>query len=150
MMVSTVIKPLVANALLTVIIAACSSGSPKREAAPQPSLDPPVGAILRQYAIQRSLQECKVNALSDEQCKKSIDDAQMHLDNVNARIEVLLKDPKTNMCDLVRFSGSCANPIYTLGDLADCLQVSPDRAEALNSRRFVFKLDSHGCPTDPK
>jgi hypothetical protein len=134
--------------LLVAIIAACSSGPLKREAAPQPSVDPPVGAILRQYAIQRSLQECKVNALSEEQCKKSIDEAQKHLDNVNARIEVLLKDSKTNLCDLVRFAGSCANPIYTLGDLADCLQVSPDRGEALNSGRFVLKLDSHGCPTD--
>jgi hypothetical protein len=63
---------------------------------------------------------------------------------------MLLKDPKTNMCDLVRFAGSCANPIYTLEDLADCLQVAPDRGEALNSGRVVFKLDVHGCPTDAK
>jgi hypothetical protein len=144
------IKPLTATALLIATVTACSSVPPKQEAAPQPSVDPPIGAILRKYAIERSLQECKVNALSDQQCAKSIDDAQRHLDSVNARIEALLKDPKTNMCDLVRFAGSCANPIYTLGDLADCLQVSPDRGESLNTGRFVLKLDSHGCPTDAK
>jgi len=54
------------------------------------------------------------------------------------------------MCDVVRWTGSCNNPIYTLGDLADCLQVVPDRIEALNSGRFVLKLDSGGCPTDAK
>jgi hypothetical protein len=96
------------------------------------------------------LQECTAGALSDEQCKKSIADAEQHLERDNARLEALLKDPKTNMCDLVRWAGSCSNPIYTLGDLADCLQVAADRGEALNSGRFVLKLDSHGCPTDAK
>lgn len=146
-MISTVIKPCAANALLIVIIAACSSGSPKREVAPQPTGDSTVGAILRQYATQRSLQECQSNALTDEQCKKSIDDGQRHLDSVYARIDVLLNDPKTNMCDLVRFAKACADPSYTLTDWADCMQVLPDRGEALNSGRFVFKVDSHGCPT---
>jgi hypothetical protein len=54
------------------------------------------------------------------------------------------------MCDLLRVTGACANTIYTMGDLADCLQLGPDRGEALNSRRFVFKLDAKGCPTDSK
>jgi hypothetical protein len=54
------------------------------------------------------------------------------------------------VCDLIRWAGSCNNPIYTLGDLADCLQVAADRGEALNGGRFVLKLDSHGCPTDAK
>lgn len=149
-MPSTMIKPLTAAALLVMLIPACSSSPSKRETAVNPNADPPLGAILRQYAIQRSRQECKVNALSDEQCQKSIDDAQRHLDSVDARIEILLKDPRTNMCDLVRSAGACANPIYTLGDLADCLQIAPDRGEPLDSGRFIFKLDSHGCPTDAK
>jgi hypothetical protein len=63
-------------------------------------------------------------------------------------IGVLRNDPKTNLCDLVRWAGSCNNPNYTLGDLADCLQVAADRGEALNSGRFTLKLDSRGCPTD--
>lgn len=142
-------KKCVGIGMIVVIATGCSATPQKSETATG-SLDPPIGAILRQYAIQRSRQECNAKSLSDEQCKKSIDDAQRHLDGVNARIEVLLKDPKTNLCDLVRFAGSCANPVYTLGDLADCLQVSADRAEALNSGRFVLKIDAHGCPTDAK
>jgi hypothetical protein len=70
------------------------------------------------------------------------------LDGVEARIDALRQDPKTNLCDLVRWSGSCGSPDYTLGDLADCLQVAADRGEALNAGRFTFKLDSRGCPTD--
>jgi hypothetical protein len=96
------------------------------------------------------LEECKANGVSDVECNASIAKAQAHLQNVNDRLEVLLKDPKTNMCDLVRWTGACNNPIYTLGDLADCLQSSADRGEALNSGRFTLKLDSHGCPTDQK
>jgi hypothetical protein len=144
------IRSMLAMALLIMTVNACTSGPPKREAAHQPTVDPPIGKILRRFAIERSFQECKAKSLSDEQCKKSIDDAQKHLDSVNARLDVVLKDPKTNMCDLVRFSAACTTPIHTLGDLADCLQLLPDRAEALNSGRFVFKLDSRGCPTDAK
>ena len=40
---------------------------------------------------------------------------------------------------MVRWAGACANPIYTLGDLADCLQLTPDGAEAVNSGRFVLQ-----------
>lgn len=100
--------------------------------------------------MQRSHEECKVKSLSDEQCQKSLDAAEQHLENVNARIEALLKDPRTNMCDVVRFVSACGNPIYTLGDLADCLPITPDRGEAPNSGRFTLKLDSQGCPTDAK
>jgi hypothetical protein len=146
-MTRTVTKSLGASALLILTMVACSSGSPKREVAPPPSGDSNAGEILRQYAIQRSLQECQKNALTDEQCKKSVDDGQKHLDSVYARIDVLLKDPKTNMCDLVRFVRACADTDYTLADWADCMQVLPDRGEALNSERFVFKLNSRGCPT---
>ena len=135
--------------LMVVVLAGCSATPPKSATA-KPSVDPPVGAIVRKYAIQRSLQECKEKTLSEEQCRKSIDDAQQHLDSVNLRIEALLSDPTTNICDMVRWAGSCANPVYTLGDLADCLQTVPDRGEALNSGRFVLKLDPHGCPTDAK
>jgi hypothetical protein len=142
-------KQLAGMVIMVVVAIGCSATPPKNETV-KPSVDPPVGAILRQYAIVRSLQECKVNALTDEQCKKSIDDAQRHLDSVDARIDILLKDPRTNMCDLVRWAGACANPIYTLGDLADCLQTTPDMAEALNSGRFIFKRDAHGCSTDAK
>jgi len=71
---------------------------------------------------------------------------QQHLDSLNTRIiEVLLKNPKTNMCDLARCAGSCNNLVYALGDLADCLQVAADRGEALNDGRFVLKLDLHGA-----
>ncbi len=142
-------KKCVGIVIIVVIATGCSATPQKNETA-TPSIDPPIGAILRQYAIQRSLQECKAKALNDERCKQSIDHDQRHLESVNARMEVLLMDPRTNLCDLVRFAGSCANPVYTLGDLADCLQVSPDRAEALNSGRFVLKVDPHGCPTDAK
>jgi hypothetical protein len=146
-MISTAIKSLAANVLLVLLIAACSPSSQRREVAPQPSGDSTVGAILRQYSIQRSLQDCREKALTEEQCKKSVDDGQRHLDSVYARINALLKDPKTNTCDLVRFVGACADPNYTLADWADCMQVLPDRGEALNSGRFVFKLDPRGCPT---
>jgi hypothetical protein len=142
------IKLLTAIALVTVI--ACSIQPLKRDAAQQPKRDTPIGTILRRHALQRSLEQCKANSLSDQQCSKSLASDQQHLESVNVRIEILLEDPKTNMCDLVRFAGSCNNPIYTLGDLADCLQVTADRGEALNSGRFVLKLDSHGCPTDAK
>jgi hypothetical protein len=104
------INPLTVMTVLIVMLTACSSSPPKRDTAQQPSVDPPLGTILRQFAIQRSLQECKVNTLSVEQCKKSVDDAQQHLDSINARIEVLLKNPKTNMCDLARWAGSVATP----------------------------------------
>lgn len=138
-----------ASTVLIVTLSACSSPPPK-PVAQQAIVDPPLGTILRQFAIQRSLQECKTNDLGDDQCKKSIRDAQERLERENARIEILLKDPRTNMCDLVRWVGSCSNPIYTLGDLADCVQVAADRGEALNSGRFVLKLDSRNCPTDAK
>ena|SRR5258708_16439157 len=139
-----------AMALVTLILTACSIQPPKRDTTQQTQRDAPIGTILRQYAVQRSLQECKVNSVSDGQCSKSLESAKQHLESVNARIEALLIDPKTNMCDLVRWAGSCNNPIYTLGDLADCLQVAADRGEALNNGRFVLKLDSRGCPTDAK
>jgi hypothetical protein len=119
-------KLLIVLALVTANTTACSV---------QPKRDTPIGTILRRYAVQRSLEECKINKLSDELCSKSLDSAQQHLDSVNARIEILLKNPKTNLRDLVRWAGSCNNPIYTLGDLADCLQVGADRGEALNSGR---------------
>ena len=98
--------------------------------------------------MQRAVEECKVAGLSELQCDKSIENAKQHLDSVNDRIEALLKDPKTNLCDLVRWAGSCNNPVCTLGDLADCLQTAADRGEALNSGRFTLNLDPHGCPTD--
>jgi len=94
------------------------------------------------------MEECKVAGLNELQCDKSIESARQHLDGVNDRIELLLKSPKTNLCDLVRWAGSCNNPVYTLGDLADCLQTAADRGEALNSGRFTLNLDPHGCPTD--
>jgi hypothetical protein len=135
--------------LMAVIGTACSNRPSKRDTVQQPiSPDTPIGSILRRYALQRSVEECKANGLSDSDCSASIAKAQAHLQNVNERLETLLKDPKTNMCDLVRWAGACNNPLYTLGDLADCLQTSADRGEALNSGRFTLKLDSHGCPTD--
>jgi hypothetical protein len=138
-------------ALVAVIGTACSAPPSKHDSVQQSgSQDTPIGLILRRYAVQRSLEECKANGVSDAECNASIAKAQAHLQNVNDRLEVLLKDPKTNMCDLVRWTGACNNPIYTLGDLADCLQSSADRGEALNSGRFTLKLDSHGCPTDQK
>jgi hypothetical protein len=144
------IKLLTAIAFVIVIATACSTQPPNRDAAQQPKRDTPIGTILRRHAALRSLEQCKENSLSDEKCHMSLERDQQHLENVNARIETLLEDPRTNMCDLVRFAGSCNNPIYTLGDLADCLQVTADRGEALNSGRFVLKLDSHNCPTDAK
>jgi hypothetical protein len=136
-------------ALMAVIGTACSTPPGKRDTVQQLTLpDTPIGLILRRHAFQRSLEECKANAVSDPDCSASIAKAQAHLQNVNGRLETLLKDPKTNMCDLVRWTGACNNPTYTLGDLADCLQSSADRGEALNSGRFTLKLDSHGCPTD--
>jgi hypothetical protein len=136
-------------AMVFVIAAGCSQ-SPKRDTAQAPKRDTPIGTILKLHAVQRSLEACKASAVSENQCRKSLEDAQQHLDIVNARIEALLNDPRTNMCDVVRWAGSCNNPVYTLGDLADCLQIVPDRIEALNSGRFVLKLDSGGCPTDAK
>jgi len=131
-------------------IAAGCSQSPKRDVEQVPKRDTPIGTILRLHAVQRSLEACKANGVSESQCRRSLDTDQQHLDSVNARIEALLMDSRTNMCDMVRWVGSCNNPIYSLGDLADCLQVVPDRIEALNSGRFVLKLDSGGCPTDAK
>jgi hypothetical protein len=50
-----------AGRLMMVLMATgCSATLPKSETA-KPSVDPSVGTILREYAIQRSLQECKVN-----------------------------------------------------------------------------------------
>jgi hypothetical protein len=143
-----------ANAATALVIAAitagCSTPTPKAETLQKVNRDALIGTILRRHAVQRSLEDCKVSGVNMEQCNTSLNAAQKHLDSVNDRIEVLLKDPKTNMCDLVRWAGSCNNPIYTLGDLADCLQVAADRGEALNSGRFTLKVDSHGCPTDAK
>jgi hypothetical protein len=139
-----------AGITMVLAIAAGCSQSPKRDADHVPKRDTPIGTILRLHAVQRSLEACKANAISESQCRESLETDQRHLDSVNARIEAVLKDPRTNMCDVVRWAGSCNNPIYTLGDLADCLQVVPDRIEALNSGRFVLKLDSGGCPTDAK
>ena len=136
-------------AIVFAIAAGCSQ-SPKRDVEQVPKRDTPIGTILRLHAVQRSLEACKASAVSESQCRRLLDTDQQHLDSVNARIEALLKDPRTNMCDVVRWVGSCNNPIYSLGDLADCLQVVPDRIEALNSGRFVLKLDSGGCPTDAK
>jgi hypothetical protein len=143
-------RPYLAGMAIVFATAAGCSQSPKRDAEQLPKRDTPIGTILRLHAIQRSLEACKANAVSESQCRKSLETDQQHLDSVNARIETLLKDPRTNMCDVVRWAGSCNNPIYNLGDLADCLQVAPDRIEALNSGRFVFKVDSAGCPTDAK
>jgi hypothetical protein len=144
------LKLLTAMALLTVMTTACSVEPDRRDTVQRLNRDPPIGEILRVNSLQRSGEECKVNKISDEQCIKSRESSQQHLDSVTARIEALLKDTKTNMCDLVRWAGSCNNPDYTLGDLADCLQVAADRGEALNAGRFILKLDSHGCPTDSK
>jgi|SRR5882724_8382648 len=149
-MPAIMIKALTATALVTAIASACSMQPPKHDTAQQPKRDTPIGTILKRYAVQRSLEECNVTSVSDEQCRKSLQSAQQHLESVNARIEILLTDPKTNMCDLVRWAGSCNNPVYTVGDLADCLQAAADRGEALNSGRFVLELDSHMCPTDAK
>jgi hypothetical protein len=57
-MQGTMTKPLTPMAFMIVMITACSARPSKPETAQQPSVDPPVGTILRQYAIQRSLQEC--------------------------------------------------------------------------------------------
>jgi hypothetical protein len=140
-----------AMALMAVLLAACSTSPAKPDSAHPPSpSESAIGQILRQHAVQRSLEQCKENALSDADCSATIAKAQAHLDSVNGRLEILAKDTKTNMCDLVRWAGSCNNPIYTLGDLADCLQTAVDRGEALNSGRFTLNLDTHGCPTDRK
>jgi hypothetical protein len=143
----------VAVALTTLLVTACST-PPKREAVQQPnqpdSPETPVGLILHRYALQRSQEECKEKGKSEADCSTSIAEAQAHLQSVNQRLDALLKDPKTNMCDLVRWTGACHNPILTVGDLADCLQTSADRGEALNSGRFILRLDEHGCPTDRK
>lgn len=139
-----------ASMTMAFVLATGCSQSPKRDTAQTSKPDTPIGTILRRHAVQRSLEACKASAVGDSQCRKSLEDAQRHLDSVNARIEALLNDPRTNLCDVVRWAGSCNNPVYTLGDLADCLQVVPDRIEALNSGRFVLKLDSGGCPTDAK
>jgi|ERR1700730_4445988 len=144
------IKALTTSAFLAVIATACSMQPPKHDTLQPPTRETPIGAIFRRYALQRSYEECKTNGLNEEQCSKSLESAQQHLDSVNARIEALLREPKTNLCDLVRCAGSCNNPVYTLGDLADCLQVAADRGEALNSGQFTLKLDRHGCPTDAK
>ncbi|MBS0380745.1 MAG: hypothetical protein JSS29_19870 [Proteobacteria bacterium] len=109
--------------------------------------DTPIGAILREYATERSYQDCQARDISAEDCKARIAAEQQHLDSVNARIDALLKDPRTNRCDMVRFLGRCEDPRNMLGDLADCLQVTPDREEAINSGRVAFNLDSRGCPT---
>jgi hypothetical protein len=133
-------------ALTAMFAAACSTTPTKSDTVK----DSPIGEILRQHARQRSFEECKANGMSSADCSASIAKAQAHLQNVNERLEALLKDPRTNMCDLVRWTGACNNPIYTLGDLADCLQSSADRGEALNSGRFTLNVDSQGCPTDRK
>ena len=130
-----------------VILSACSAQPSKRAVEPPPARDTPIGTVVREYAIERSHQECQAKNLSVEECKQKLDAAQQHLDSVNARIEALLKDPRTNRCDMVRFLGRCEDPDNTLGDLADCLQVTPDRGEAINSGRVAFNLDSRGCPT---
>lgn len=149
-MLAIKIKALTGAALVTAMTSACVIQPPRHDTAQQPKRDTPIGTILKRYATQRSLEECKVTSLSGEQCRKSLESDQQHLESVNARIEILLTDPKTNMCDLVRWAGSCNNTIYTVGDLADCLQTAADRGEALNSGRFVLKLDSQMCPTDTK
>jgi hypothetical protein len=114
-------------ALMAIIGAACSTLPSRRDTVQQPGpQDTPIGLILRRYALRRSLEECKANGMSGADCDASIAKAQAHLQNVNDRLEILPKDPKTNMCDLVRWTGGCNNPIYTLGDLADCLQSSAD------------------------
>src|SRR3981081_1530676 len=143
-------KALTTSAFLAVIAAACSAQPPKHDTLQARPGETPIGAIIRRYAVQRSDEECKAKGLNEEQCNKSLESAQQHLESVNARIEALLIEPKTNLCDLVRWAGSCNNPIYTLGDLADCLQVAADRGEALNRGQFTLKLDPHGCPTDGK
>jgi hypothetical protein len=130
-----------------VILAACSAQPGKRVVEPSRARDTPIGTVLEQFAIQRSYQECETKNLSEEECKKSLDEAKQHLASVNVRIEALLKDPRTNRCDMVRFLGRCEDPGNTLGDLADCLQATPDRGEAINSGRVAFNLDSRGCPT---
>jgi hypothetical protein len=143
-------RPYFAGMALVFAIAAACSQSPKRDVEQLPRRDTPIGTILRLHAVQRSLEACRANAISESQCRKALETDQRHLDSVNARIEALLQDPRTNMCDVVRWTGSCNNPSYNLGDLADCLQVVPDRIEALNSGRFPLKVDSAGCPTDTK
>jgi hypothetical protein len=55
-------------ALVNLVFTACSTQLPKRDAAQPSKRDTPIGTIFRQYAVQRSLQECKVNTVSDEQC----------------------------------------------------------------------------------
>jgi hypothetical protein len=139
-----------ASVFFAVIATACSVQPTKHDTPQPPTRETPIGAIIRRYAVKRSYEECKAKGLNEEQCSKSLESAQQHLESVNARIEALLGDPKTNLCDLVRWAGSCNNPVYTLGDLADCLQVSADRGEALNRGQFTLKLDPHGCPTDNK
>lgn len=141
-------RPLTATVFLIVLTTACSIQPVKTHVLQQPTRDPPIGTILRRFATQRAAEECKVAGLSEPQCDRSIESAKQHLDSVIDRIEALLKDPKTNLCDLVRWAGSCNNPVYALGDLADCLQAAADRGEALNSGRFTLNLDPHGCPTD--
>ena len=141
-------RVLAATVFLVVLTTACSIQSAQKTGSQQPDHDTPIGTILRRFATQRAAEECKVAGLSELQCDESIQSSRQHLDSVNDRIELLLKNPKTNLCDLVRWAGSCSNPVYTLGDLADCLQTVSDRGEALNSGRFTLNLDPHGCPTD--
>jgi hypothetical protein len=141
-------KALTVSVFLAVIATACSVQPTKHDTLQPPTRETPIGTIIRRYAVQRSNEECKAKGLNEEQCIEALESAQRHLESVNTRIEALLSDPKTNLCDLVRWAGSCNNPVYTLGDLADCLQVSADRGEALNRGQFTLKLDPHGCPTD--
>lgn len=136
--------------LLAVLVAACAT-SPKHDVGPQPNaLDPPIGQILSEFALRRSMQECKEHAVSSVNCSATLAKAEAHLQTANERLAALLKDPRTNLCDLVRWAGSCNNPIYTVGDLADCIESSAERGEAMNSGRFPMALDSKGCPTDRK
>jgi hypothetical protein len=134
-----------AIAFIVAITTACAQ-APKHDAAQSPKRDTPIGTILRDHAVQRSLEQCKAKNVVADECSKSLANAQQHLDAVNARIEALLKDPRTNGCDLVRFVGSCNNPGYSLDDLADCLQVAPDRAIAHMSLRWPRPKTSASSP----
>jgi hypothetical protein len=132
---ATMLKSLSFAAPLIVLLTACSTPKPKSETAQQPIIEPAVGTIMRRFAIERSLQECKTKNLIDVECKKWIDDAERHLESVNARIDALLPRSTWLLASPCRLrcgdSEACSTPaiVYLVQHigLIGVLPVSPVR-----------------------